>query len=178
MLGDATQAFIKAAPYFFNQRMTFSVAIYALAYRQALVLAHNAVIIVITFIVFLHPAGWTALLALPAILLTTVTGILVAYLIAVICTRYRDVGQIVENLLQIAFFVTPVLWSADFLREEMRWLINCNPFAVFLSLVRDPLLGIAPPMERWMLALSITLGVSAVALPAIGRYHRRIAYYL
>jgi homopolymeric O-antigen transport system permease protein len=178
ILGDATQAFIKNAPYFFNQKMTFSVAIYALAYRQVLVLGHNAVIIVITYIVFWQPVSWSALLALPGILLTTFISVLVAYLIAVVCTRYRDVGQIVESILQIAFFVTPVLWSVELLKEDVLWLIDYNPFAVFLSLVRDPLLGIVPPLERWTVALSMTLGVSVVALPAIGHYHRRIAYYL
>jgi ABC-type polysaccharide/polyol phosphate export permease len=107
-----------------------------------------------------------------------ITSTLAAYLIAVICARYRDVAQIVDNLLQIAFFVTPVIWAADLLRQDMRWLVDCNPFAVFLSLVRDPLLGIPPPLERWTLALALASVTVVVAVPAIGRYHKRIVYYL
>ena len=108
----------------------------------------------------------------------TITSGLLAYLIAVICTRYRDVAQIVESILQIAFFATPVLWMVDLLKEEIRWLIDYNPFAVLLSLVRDPLLGVVPPPERWTLALAIAMGTALVVLPVIGRYHKRVIYYL
>ena len=118
VLGDAAHAFVKSASFFFNQKMTFSVAIYALVYRQILILAHNAVIIAIVFLVFVRPLGWIALLAIPELILTTITSGLFAYLIAVICTRYRDMAQIVESILQIAFFVTPVLWMVDLLKEE------------------------------------------------------------
>lgn len=178
VLGDATQAFIRTAPFFFNQKMTFSIAIYALAYRQMLILAHNSIIIVVVFVAFAQPVGWSALLALPGLLLATSTGIFIAYLVAVVCTRYRDVAQIVENVLQIGFFVTPVVWKEEFIKDDLRWLVDCNPFAVFLSLVRDPLLGISPPAERWGFALTMALGTAIVALLAIGRYHRRIVYYL
>jgi lipopolysaccharide transport system permease protein len=158
--------------------MTFSIAIYALAYRQILILAHNSVIILIVFVVFAQPVGWSALFALPGLLLVTSTSVLVAYLVALVCTRYRDVAQIIENLLQIGFFVTPVVWSADFLREDMRWLVDCNPFAVFLSLVRDPLLGVMPPLGHWKLALAISLSTALVVLLVVGRHHRRVIYYL
>jgi lipopolysaccharide transport system permease protein len=104
--------------------------------------------------------------------------ILVAYVVAVVCTRYRDVAQIIENVLQIGFFVTPVVWTEELIREDMRWLVDWNPFAVFLSLVRDPLLGITPSLERWRFALAIFLGTALVALLTIGRYHKRIVYYL
>jgi lipopolysaccharide transport system permease protein len=178
VLGEATQAFLKTGAYFFNQKMSFSVAIYALGYRHVLILVHNVIIIAGVFLFFWHPLTWTALLAMPGWLLMAATAMSAAYVIAIIGTRYRDIAQIVENVLQIAFFLTPVLWKAEFLTPDYRWVVEFNPFAIFLSLVRDPLLGIPVPAERWLAAAAITLLGFLVALPFVGRYHKRIVFWL
>ena len=178
IIGDATSVFSGSGRYFLNERMSFATAIDALLYQHVLIFLHNAVIVVLVFAVFKHPVGLEALLAIPGFCLAVFTGMWVSYVVAILCTRYRDLGQVVTSLLQIAFFVTPVLWKVEFVPEQYRSYIALNPFAIYLSIIRDPLLGQPVPLEHWAIAAAITVGGFLLSLPFIGRYHRRIVYWL
>ena len=74
--------------------------------------------------------------------------------------------------MQIAFFVSPVIWKPEQLRTAARWL-PLNPFYDMLEIVRGPLLGAAP--SRWSgsarsASASVLCGVSwAFFLRARGR---------
>jgi lipopolysaccharide transport system permease protein len=178
IIGDATSIFSNSGRYFLNERMSFATAINALLYQQVLIFLHNAVIIVLVFALFRRSIGIQALLAIPGFLLAVLTGMWLSYVVAILCTRYRDLGQVVTSLLQIAFFVTPVLWKVQFVPEPYRNLIALNPFAIYLSIIRDPLLGEPVALEHWAIAAAITFGGLMLSLPFIGRYHRRVVYWL
>jgi ABC-type polysaccharide/polyol phosphate export permease len=177
-LGDSTTAFSSRARFFLNERMSFATAIDALLYRNVLIFMHNAVIVVLVFILFQRPIGFRALLAIPGFCLAVLTGVWLSYVVAILCTRYRDLAQVVTSLVQIGFLVTPVLWKANFVPEPYRELVTLNPFAVYLSIIRDPLLGEPVPLEHWALAIAFTVGGFFLSLPFIGRYHRRLVYWL
>lgn len=178
IITDATTTFTDGGRYFVNQRMSFSTAINGIVYRNILIFLHNAVIIVLVFAVFHRIPGPQALLALPGLCLVVVTGTWLSYVVAIVCTRYRDISQIVLSLLQIAFYVTPVLWKIDFIPAPYRELVAANPFAIYISVVRDPLLGNPVPLEHWIAAITITLTGFMIALPFIGKYRNRIIYWL
>lgn len=175
---DGSSSFIGSGRYYMNQRMSFSTAIFALIWRNLIMLAHNLLIIVAVFLYFRHPPTWELPLALAGLGLTTVCGTFVAYLLAMLCARFRDVIQVVASTMQVAFFVTPVLWKENFVPAEYHWLVDYNPIAIFLSLIRDPILGQPVPDGRWTTATLITLGVAIVALPIIGHFKRRIIYWI
>jgi homopolymeric O-antigen transport system permease protein len=177
-IGDATSVFTNGGRYFLNERMSFATAIDALLYQHILIFLHNSVIVILVFIGFQRAVGWQALLAIPGFCLTVITAMWLSYVIAILCTRYRDLGQVVTSVLQIAFFVTPVLWKVQFVPEPYRKFLALNPFAVYLSIIRDPLLGESVPLETWAIAGAITFGGLIVSLPFIGRYHRRVVYWL
>jgi ABC-type polysaccharide/polyol phosphate export permease len=53
-----------------------------------------------------------------------------------------------------------------------------NPFAVLLTVVRDPLLGRPVSGAIWLLAVVMTVISVVIALPFIGKYCRRLVYWL
>jgi lipopolysaccharide transport system permease protein len=101
-----------------------------------------------------------------------------AFVTAILCARFRDLIQIVNSVLQVAIFLTPVLWKPELLPPEAQSLMILNPLAVLVTIVRDPLLGRAVPIEFWAAALFIAVGGFLIALPFIGRYRRRFIYWL
>lgn len=177
-IGNSTSVFTDSGQYFLNERMSFATAVYAMLYKNVLIFLHNAVILVLVFAVFRHPIGRQFYLAIPGLCLTLIAASWLSYVIAILCTRYRDLRQVVMSLLQIAFYTSPVLWKPDFVPETHRWLIKLNPFATFLAIIRDPLLGNQVPIEIWAIAAGIAFGGLILALPFIGRYHRRVVYWL
>jgi lipopolysaccharide transport system permease protein len=100
------------------------------------------------------------------------------YLIAMICVRYRDVIQLITTWLTVFFFITPVMWKPDFLPRQYHFIIDWNPLAQFLELLRAPFLGQPVSAHTWGVTIAIALGGGLLSLPVIGRYHRRVIFWM
>jgi len=86
--------------------------------------------------------------------------------------------QIIASFLQIIFFLTPVVWKPEILSVHAQSVMQWNPFAVFISIVRDPLLGRPVSAMTWAEAFVLSFGGLVLALPFIGRFRRRLIYWL
>jgi lipopolysaccharide transport system permease protein len=71
-----------------------------------------------------------------------------------------------------------VLWKPDFLSAEYHFLIDWNPFAQFLELLRNPLLGEPVRAFTWISTATIAVLGGLLAAPLIGRYERRVIYWI
>ena len=80
--------------------------------------------------------------------------------------------------MQVAFFVTPVLFRPEDLDERVGALMQWNPLASILAVVRDPLLGKVPSSHDYLMAVAILLLGFAVTLPFFGHFRRRIVYWV
>jgi lipopolysaccharide transport system permease protein len=62
---------------------------------------------------------------------------------------------------------------------ELRfWLVEANPFAAMLAIVRDPLLGTMPTATQYMnVGITSVLGIIVTAF-FYGRLRNRIVYWL
>ena len=148
-------------------------------WRNAVILAHNVVIIPVLFILFLKPVGLVGLLAIPGLLLTTLTLAWVALLAGILCTRYRDLSQIVASVLQIAFYVTPIIWMPSMLTGRAGFIfLDANPFYHLIEVIRSPLLGSAPTLTNWLVSMTMALLGWLVTILIYGRYKNRISYWL
>jgi lipopolysaccharide transport system permease protein len=137
---------------------------------------HNALVVFCVLLWFdkFQDIRWGAfLLALP---LTFIAGWLVVAIVGVIATRFRDVPMIITSLLQLLFFVTPVMWRPEQLTARAQIIVDLNPFAAFLSLLRAPLLGQDVPWQVWRAALLI-ICVLAITFVAIYLKSRRKIVY-
>jgi ABC-type polysaccharide/polyol phosphate export permease len=97
--------------------------------------------------------------------------------LSVICTRFRDMPQIVTSLLQLLFFLSPIIWTPS---EAMRaspivWL---NPFYSLIEVVRAPLLAQAVGVREWGIAIGSAALILVIGLMMYGRFRRLIAYWL
>jgi len=175
---EGANAFVNQAHTLSNQGLAVSTFIYSLLYKAVLVLLHDAVIIMLVLLVFQPPIGLDAWRFVPAFALTLVAGFCVSYLTAMLCARYRDVILLATTLMQLMFYVTPVLWRADFLPAQYRWIIEVNPFTAFLSILRDPLLGHPTTAHAWWYALAATAVLVLATLIAAGTVRRRLIYWI
>jgi ABC-type polysaccharide/polyol phosphate export permease len=100
------------------------------------------------------------------------------YIVAMTCVRYRDIIQLVTSWLQVLFWITPVMWKPDFIPSQYQFIIDYNPFAQFLNLLRNPFLGEPVSSYTWLTTSAITFGGGILALLLIGRYQRRIIFWI
>jgi ABC-type polysaccharide/polyol phosphate export permease len=71
-----------------------------------------------------------------------------------LCARFRDLPQIVANGVQVMFFLSPVIWSADQLPQRAIF-IEANPFYHLVEVVRAPLLGEFATATNWQVVTSV-----------------------
>jgi lipopolysaccharide transport system permease protein len=145
--------------------------------RNALVLAHNVVVIVLVYVIFAIWPGWPALLSLPGIALWLVDGMAMCLLLGAVGARYRDIPPIVASVVQIAFFMTPVIWKPEQLGAR-GWVLPFNPFFAMLDIVRAPLLGEPPSAAAWGAAAGYSALLLALAWWLFVRARARVAFWL
>jgi homopolymeric O-antigen transport system permease protein len=177
LIVDGCSAFIQAETIIKQVDLPLSVHVYRLVWRNIIMFFHNIVIFVIVAIVFALWPGWVGLLALPGFVLLCLNGIWVGLLLGLISARFRDVPQIMASVVQVAFFVTPIIWKPELLHNRT-WVLSLNPFFHFMELTRTPLLGHAPALISWLVVLGTTLVGWFVTLEAYRRYRWRIAYWI
>ena len=178
MITDAATALPANSRYFHNQYISASTIIYSLLYRNGVTFAFNLLFPLLITIALGARPGVYSLLSLLGLALVAVASVWVAYVVAILCTRFRDIVQIISSVLQIAFFVTPVVWKPEILSANAQWYLLFNPFAVFISIVRDPILGRPVLAASWIEAFALSFGGLALALAFIGKFRRRLVYWL
>jgi ABC-type polysaccharide/polyol phosphate export permease len=158
-------------------RLPLTTHIASSIWKNVVVLGHNMVIYVILALVFGINPGWAVLYVVPGFFLVLLNLSWIALILALVCTRYRDVPQIVQTTVQMLFFVTPVFWSPD-LMPQRTVLVHGNPFYHMIEVVRAPLLGTVPDADSWVFLL-VTLGLGWLGtFYLFTKFRRRIAYWL
>jgi ABC-2 type transport system permease protein len=162
-----------------------SVHVYRLVWRQTLFFAHNLIVYAVMLIVFPQPLRWTDLSAVPAFVLLAVNGAWLALLLGIVTTRFRDLTPITQSIVQLMFFLTPIVWiyedlvnSANESIAERARLAEFNPFLHFVEIIRRPMLGQDQMWRHWVVVSVIAVVGWALTLIALRRYRSRISYWV
>jgi lipopolysaccharide transport system permease protein len=139
---------------------------------------HNFVIVIIVLFTIGRGFSWEALYAIPALMLILILLFLLSIILGTICTRFRDVTQIVAVLFQIIYFFTPIFWMRKALLGKYSWVTDLNPFYHMIELIRAPLLGVVPAAYHWGYMLMYIAVAAGIALYFMKRFRSRVAYWL
>ncbi|MFN7424924.1 MAG: ABC transporter permease [bacterium] len=176
-VAEGCQAFITAEGLIKQLRVPLSVHVFRMLYRNFIIFLHQALILVIVAVLYTN-ASWTELIAVPLGLVAIVANLFwLALLLGPVSARFRDVPLIVQNLVQIAFFVTPILWNPGVLGDR-QWIAAWNPAYHLIELVRAPILTGVFPVTSWVFVLVMTLVGFLVAVPCYARTRGRIAFWV
>ncbi|MDE2007053.1 MAG: ABC transporter permease [Rhodospirillales bacterium] len=146
-------------------------------FRNIVIAAHNLPLILIAMLAVGHIPGPEALLAVPGFALLAVDAFAAALFLGMICARFRDIGQIVATVMQIAFFMTPVLWPPASLGRWAVWL-PIDPFFSVMEVVRAPLLGHSGGALIWISAACYSAICCGLSLAFFVRFRGRIAFWV
>jgi ABC-2 type transport system permease protein/lipopolysaccharide transport system permease protein len=158
-------------------RLPMSVHIFQFAWIQFITFGHNFVIYIFVALFFGIWPGFTGLLEVPALFLIALNIMFCAMVLGPLSARFRDIPMIVGSLVQIAFFVTPILWSAEKMPKRTHFL-GLNPFYHFMEIAREPLLGGAATLNNWIISIAITAVFGMVAITFFSHIRGRIAYWV
>ena len=178
VVNDGCTAFISGAGYIKQIRSPKYVFIFQITWRNTVVWMHNFIIVLIVLAIF-GVKSWTSIwLFIPGVTLFTLNAMWMASFAGVVAARFRDFPQIVASLLQVAFYVSPILFHGEMLSKDHKWVIEYNPLAYLIDIVRQPLLGAFPAPSAWIIAILMALFGWSLALLFTGRYAKRIPYWI
>ncbi len=179
-LTDGGNAFIYAEGYI--KQFTYPKQIYILRVlvNAAVVLAIGTVIFFAVLLFFHRSLGWGALWALLGFAILGLASYLHATIMAYASVRFRDLPHGMTSLLQVLFFVTPVLLRADDLKDRgVDFIYLYNPLFYLIEVVRYPLLHSTAAPEYIYGACAGYLALIGLIAYAVAKiFDRRIVYIL
>lgn len=181
---DGSQVFIANEGLIKQLPSALSVHVYRLVWRQTLFLAHNVVIYIALMVIFPRHLGVEALLAIPALALLIINGVWVSMFFGILATRYRDIAPLLESLVQLTFYMTPIVWTVDTLYAQggeiakRAQIAELNPLFHYLEIIRRPLLGEIAAGRHWVVVIACTVGGIVLALLAMRQFRARVSYWV
>jgi lipopolysaccharide transport system permease protein len=127
------------------------------------------------------PNNPLALLSLvPSLGIFLLYGWAAAILVALSHVYFPDSQHLAELVLQALFFLTPIMYPAKMLQARgVGWLVDFNPLAHLLDLIRQPLLdGQMPSLHCYAVSIGFVLVLSCCAIWALSRLERRLIFSL
>ena len=174
----ANEGLIKQLP------SALSVHVYRLVWRQFLFLLHNLVIWVALMIVFPRPLGWELLLSVLGLGVLMINGVWVAMLFGILATRFRDIAPLLDSMVQLLFYMTPIVWTTQTLYEQggeiadRARIAELNPLYHYLEIVRAPMLGQPVAAYHWWIVLACTAVGLLLASLALRKFRSRVPYWV
>ncbi|MEQ1769193.1 MAG: ABC transporter permease [Devosia sp.] len=174
---EGLTVFIAAQGYIHNVPLPLSVHLYRMLARNVFILGFNMAIYVAVAVIFRLTPDWAMLAFIPGFSLFMLNCAWLSLLAAIAATRFRDIPPIVNSLVQVVFFVTPVFWSVESMPNHPAF-VTYNPFYHMLEIVRAPLLGHMPHLSSWSYCAVMAMVGLTVTYLAYRRFCVRIPFWL
>ena len=148
-------------------------------WRNFVIMGHNILILPFVFLYVGKGISLNIVWLVPGLILLLLNVFWMTLFLGTICSRFRDMPQIVNSLLQVFFYVTPVIWMPNSLNpRSANLLMDPNPIYHLIQLVRAPLLGQNISLMNW--GVSIGLSIFGIVFSGwfFGMYKKRIAYWV
>ena len=184
-VNDGSEVFISNEGLIKQLPAPVSIHVLRLLWRQVLFFAHNLAVYFVLLLIFPKPLSLMALMAIPAFALIALNGAWVILVVGTISTRFRDIPPVTQSIVQLMFFMTPIVWNYDEFRAsdnpaiaERAKLAEINPFMHFLEIIRQPMLGTPIAWHHWLVCGVITVVGWALALIVLRNYRSRVSYWV
>ncbi|WP_172961185.1 ABC transporter permease [Asticcacaulis excentricus] len=176
VITEAPELFVAHSSMIKNHAYPFTYFVFEGLARLFLLFGHNLVV----FYIFMAAnrtlaiPHWTIV---PGLLLVLLVLFCWGLVIGQLSARFRDLRFLLPNLSTMLFFLTPIYWHVDMLRDK-QWIAEFNPLYNLVSLIREPLLGHAPSMGNWLhVGVAAVVGLIVTSI-VFGLYRRRIPFWV
>lgn len=185
---EGTEVFINNEGLMKQLPAPLSVHILRLVWRQSLFFLHNLIIYFVLLAIFAAvgtpiPVSWTVITAIPALALIMINGVWVALMFGVVSTRFRDIPPVIESIMTMALFMSPITWGMFEFGNDPKnaWrsiFVDVNPLSHYIAIFRDPLIGFDQHLYHWYIVLGLTVVGWSIALLVLRNYRARVPYWV
>ncbi len=176
---EGCNSFISSAAIIKQLPVPLPIHVFRVIWRNLVILAHNIIIVPLIYLYYMKAVEPIALLSILGFLLFLINISWMALLFGVLSTRFRDVPQLIQNLFQVIFYLTPIMWMPHLIPQRVSGLLlDGNPLYHLLEIVRAPLLGQTPSLNSWIISTLLAVGGWLLSLTIYSACRKKIAYWL
>lgn len=177
---ESATAMIEFEGIFKQSNIPLSSYLLRVSLRNFIIFLHNAVLIFVIVIFFNKDVGENfLLLSLPAILLIFFSLNSISIIIAIFSLRFRDLTNIITTLMQLLFFVTPIIWHPSILEAGRKgFLVDYNLFYYWVDIIRQPLLGLKVHENSLIIVFLSTVFFLLFSCLLMGRFKKKIIFWM
>ena len=144
--------------------------------RNTLVFLHSLALV---FLILVITNGFNVkhFLLIPALIIIAINALCIGITFGFFSARFRDIVQIIQTILTIMIFITPIMWKKEMLNDH-QIIALLNPFTHFIAIIREPLLGNVPSIDNFSAILIITITNVIIASHCYNRFKHRLVFWL
>ena len=147
--------------------------------RNIYILAHNIIVLPVVYLCVKKTISFDILLFIPGFVLLLINLAWMSLILSILCARFRDLTQIVASILQVFFYITPIIWMPSLLPTRTSMMVlEPNIFYHLLSITRNPLLNISLEPSNWLVAIGLAIAGSLCSIIFFNLFRNRIAYWI
>lgn len=151
---EGCNCFIEADMFIKEINLPLFIYVIRIIIRNAIIFFHNMLIFPVVELIFLRPPEYVYLLSIPGLILLLLNLAWFTAVLAIVNTRFRDFSLIITNVLQVLYFLTPIIWEPEKLDSSFgKIILTINPFYHCLEVTRTPLLGSYPQITSWIILI-------------------------
>jgi ABC-2 type transport system permease protein/lipopolysaccharide transport system permease protein len=179
-LVDGCSAFVVAEGYIKQFPFPKIIYLYRAIVPYTVVFAVGLFVFFICMAFYQRHIGLGALWAVPCFMLFLLINFFHLVIVAHVGVRFRDLPHLLGSLIQIAFYLTPVIFTVAMLKDRgMAFVYMFNPLYYLIEILRYPLLNSeAPPAEVVYVSLSYCVLVGLIAIYVVKKMSKQIVYVL
>ncbi len=135
--------------------------------------------LILIVLVMGHPFYPTWLYLPVPLLALTIFTIGATFFFATANVYYRDVAHILQVVLQVWFYITPILYSIDFFPAQYRWLFRLNPLIFVMNGFRLSVYYGKLPTAKSIIASFVCAFLALfIGFAVFRRYQDQFVYYV
>ena len=121
-------------------------------------------VILLAIMILLGNIAWTAFFLIPIFLMLAAFAFGLGLVLAVLNIRYRDVNYLMGILLQVWFYLTPIVYPETSIPSTYRQFLQFNPLSSYVNGIRRALYHLdGPTLVNWCVmsgtaVVSLTVG--------------------
>lgn len=177
VISDSGREFVNSSQYLVSFQIGYFTLLLRVIWRNFVVMIYQMSVFLLFVVLFSSPIGLQWLLAPAAILLITLNILWMALLVSIYATRYRDFDELLNNLLRLVFFATPIIWMRNGQRE-LEMVAELNPFFHLIELLRGPLSSQVVEWHSWIICTLMALAGWLFSFIVFVRKRRQLAFWV
>lgn len=177
ILGESCNNFITNAHILQNLNINPTAIILRMVVRNIIIFLHSLVIIFLILLLLGHGLSMNMFYFFLAVPIYLVGAVAISVICGFLGTRYRDISFLVQSILTIFPFITPIMWKIEMLGNK-QFIAYINPITHYIAIMREPLLGNKVHIIHYIISSSISIILLILANYLYNKFRHRLVFWL